>query len=85
MALRLHDLILFDGCIIWMYEDVQGKNSRLAHAAAGDGPGVNQALSGSTERKQYQTGVRGCGGGRDGCPRNAPWSERLMSFRPAQL
>lgn len=35
MALRLHDLILFDGCIIWMYEDVQGKNSRLAHAARG--------------------------------------------------
>lgn len=27
---RLHDLILFDGCIISMYEDVQGKNSRLA-------------------------------------------------------
>lgn len=25
VALGLHDLILFDGCIIWMYEDVQGK------------------------------------------------------------
>lgn len=45
VALGLHDLILFDGCIIWMYEDVQGKNSRLANAAAGDGPGVYQAVS----------------------------------------
>lgn len=89
VALRLHDLILFDGCIIWMYEDVQGKNSRLANAAAGDGPGVNQAVSVDPEETispnikpecvvAVEAGMDGPGthpGHRDSCP-----SVRLSSL-----
>lgn len=48
VSLRLHDLILFDGCIISMYEDVQGKIPAWLPQScppAGGGPGVDQAVS----------------------------------------